>query len=341
MRDPFLDNSKFVLIAMVVFGHLLEPILDRSLLAHTIYLLIYSFHIPAFVFLAGVTTNSNKWGCRDGSLLWTLVLFQCLYVLVARVNHLQYLYSFPYWLMWFLLSLLYWRLAAAVLIYRKLPHWVILSSSVVLCAVAGYFHLGRTLSMMRTLVFCPFFFLGLLYGKEVVAFVRRRSVLVTTLSCAVFAAAFFAAAHSGIDLEWLYGGTRYSAMGRAMLSAWAIRLSLLAIGMILTMAFLKLVPARKLWFTDRGKSSLEVYLLHGLFVLCLRNLLAQSPIYEAWGIIAICTVGLVFLCSSEIVRKYLSPALDISSLLKRRENPLMNSFPAHRQPFIISSSGPP
>ena len=51
-RDYSLDNVRFVLIFSVVFAHLLEvctPFKGSSL----IYKIIYSFHMPAFVFLFG------------------------------------------------------------------------------------------------------------------------------------------------------------------------------------------------------------------------------------------------------------------------------------------------
>ena len=38
--------------------------MGASHLAHTLYVWIYAFHMPAFVFLAGVTTKPENWGPR-------------------------------------------------------------------------------------------------------------------------------------------------------------------------------------------------------------------------------------------------------------------------------------
>ena len=60
VRDRRLDVAKGVLISLVVFGHLLPRVgLDDGLttLAYTV---IYAFHMPAFIFLAGITAKSTR-----------------------------------------------------------------------------------------------------------------------------------------------------------------------------------------------------------------------------------------------------------------------------------------
>lgn len=50
-RDARFDNLKGILIFLVVFGHLLELVGGPA--AAWLYRLIYSFHMPAFVFCSG------------------------------------------------------------------------------------------------------------------------------------------------------------------------------------------------------------------------------------------------------------------------------------------------
>jgi len=60
-RDPWLDNAKLVLIALVVLGHTLSRGIQQSVpSAHALYLFIYLFHIPAFVFLAGHLARARE-----------------------------------------------------------------------------------------------------------------------------------------------------------------------------------------------------------------------------------------------------------------------------------------
>ena len=51
-RDAKIDNLKGILIFLVVFGHLLELVITKGH-AKYIYELIYSFHMPFFIFLSG------------------------------------------------------------------------------------------------------------------------------------------------------------------------------------------------------------------------------------------------------------------------------------------------
>jgi fucose 4-O-acetylase-like acetyltransferase len=56
-RDYYFDNAKFLLIFLVVFGHLISPVKDQSELVYTIYNFIYTFHMPAFILISGYFTK--------------------------------------------------------------------------------------------------------------------------------------------------------------------------------------------------------------------------------------------------------------------------------------------
>ena len=95
------DNLKFVLIFLVVLGHFLEiseAFEGSELLLRT----IYSFHMPAFLFLTGYFAKfrPKKIALQFG---YTYLLFQVLYLLFAYRflggEELTISFSFPYWLM--------------------------------------------------------------------------------------------------------------------------------------------------------------------------------------------------------------------------------------------------
>jgi fucose 4-O-acetylase-like acetyltransferase len=319
MRNPFLDNAKAVLIAFVILGHLLEPILDRSFFAHTLYFLIYAFHMPAFIFLAGTTTKLEKWGRKDISLLWGLLVFQCAYEGMTQFGNYKESFSFPYWFLWFVLSLLFWRIAA-MLTYKKLqlPKWLIFSLAILLSVVAGFFPLGRNLSMMRTFVFCPFFFLGLFYGQKLVNVTRYCSSKAKIAGLTVLIVASILAAFFSFDAEWLYGAGRYSAMACPIALPWLFRMLLLATGFILTMAFLMLIPSQKCRWTDYGKRTLSIYLFHGFLALPLRHFLAHMPLTLAWLAALTGTVTIVVIFSTETASRTLDGILAMPIKLSHR-----------------------
>src|SRR5699024_10159259 len=49
-RNAYFDNAKVILIFLVVFGHLIQPFISASSELNTLYLCIYTFHMPAFIF---------------------------------------------------------------------------------------------------------------------------------------------------------------------------------------------------------------------------------------------------------------------------------------------------
>ncbi|TJY67440.1 hypothetical protein E4J89_15285 [Arthrobacter sp. CAU 1506] len=79
-RDHRIDTAKGALIVLVVLGHLLEVTnfwdAETFRLALTA---IYLFHMPAFVFLAGITAKANRLPERAGGILLLLLTFQGLY----------------------------------------------------------------------------------------------------------------------------------------------------------------------------------------------------------------------------------------------------------------------
>ena len=52
-RSDYLDNVKAFLILSVVIGHFADQIIKGSNLSKSIFLFIYSFHMPLFIFLNG------------------------------------------------------------------------------------------------------------------------------------------------------------------------------------------------------------------------------------------------------------------------------------------------
>ncbi len=49
----FFDNARAILILLVVFGHMLQPYTSGDKYLSALYLVIYSFHMPTFLFISG------------------------------------------------------------------------------------------------------------------------------------------------------------------------------------------------------------------------------------------------------------------------------------------------
>src|SRR5947209_7795416 len=109
-RDILLDNLKFVLISFVVIGHFIQPYSTQSVALKTVFYCIYSFHIPAFVFISGYfskSINSLNPGKNVSALLIPYILFSMIWCLKESLHtkHLSFDIFTPPFHLWYLLSL--------------------------------------------------------------------------------------------------------------------------------------------------------------------------------------------------------------------------------------------
>jgi fucose 4-O-acetylase-like acetyltransferase len=275
-RDAHLDNVKLVLIGLVVLGHALGPLRGDSDVARAVYLWIYAFHMPAFVFLAGYLTKPTLDPDRARRLAGTVVVpyvvFQALYLGVDRAvaeDPAGFSLLRPYWLLWFLAALLIWRLSAPLMLAVRGA----LPISIVLALGAGFSsEFTRFLALNRAVGLAPFFVAGLLASPRPLTVVRRPAIqlasLVTLSALAVAAWQFREVIPWGL-VSWT---DRYDALtfGDTAVDAWMgmlARALLLTIAAAATAAVVSLTPTSRRWYTVLGAGSIGGYLLHGLVVL--------------------------------------------------------------------------
>lgn len=121
-RNLKLDNAKGILITLVVIGHMLLPIQGTTRGVTNFFYMIYTFHMPAFVFISGLLAqriytrvpkphfNLRRW-C---STLWLYLLFQFI-LFFSEIPAYGRTTRFPDFLHtsgapWYLLALLLWYL---------------------------------------------------------------------------------------------------------------------------------------------------------------------------------------------------------------------------------------
>ncbi|HVL14849.1 MAG TPA: hypothetical protein VM529_19925, partial [Gemmata sp.] len=170
-RDPFYDNAKFLLMALVINGHAVEPLVGSHATVKSVYTFIYLFHMPCFVVLAGLLTKVRPgWAGLANStrrLLVPYVAFQILSWLFRWAFSPGGAGSFslftPDWVLWFLVSLFWWR--ALLPLFVAVPFGLPLAVGLGL-AVGVVDGIGSPLSLSRTFVFFPYFLAGHLAGQR-------------------------------------------------------------------------------------------------------------------------------------------------------------------------------
>src|SRR3954451_23551578 len=158
-RSKYFDNAKFILIFLVVFGHMISPYKEQDKILFTLYTVIFLFHMPAFILISGYFAKGFK---KKGYLRKTVqkilipyfifqIIYSVFYYLVGKENTLEFDLFQPHWSLWFLLSLFFWNLL--LYIFARLK-WVGLLVAVLLGIAIGYIdEAGSFLSISRTFVF--------------------------------------------------------------------------------------------------------------------------------------------------------------------------------------------
>lgn len=174
-RDNRIDTIKGLLIILVVMGHIITGLDNVNIINHGVMGLIYIFHMPLFILISGyLTKHPNQQRPVDmwksvGKIMLTLVVFQVLsairvYLFVG--NFIKPLLEFPFGVLWYLFSLICWRIMLYYTPKRLLNQPVLyFFIALVVSLLIGLTHLGKFLSIQRTLNFYLFFLMGFYYRQ--------------------------------------------------------------------------------------------------------------------------------------------------------------------------------
>ncbi|MFF1353853.1 acyltransferase family protein [Streptomyces sp. NPDC058297] len=268
-RDAFFDNAKYLAIVLVAMGHSWEPLTDHSRVAEALYMIVYTFHMPAFIVISGYFSRS--FDMRPDRLRRLItgvavpyVIFEIAYTFFKRwadddptqpISLLD-----PWFLTWFLIALFIWRLTTPL---WKIVRWPVPLAVAIAVLASVSPDIGDDLDLQRVLQFLPFFVLGLFMKPEHFQLVRRREVRI--LSVPIFAAALVLAywAAPRMTSAWFYHRDSAQELGAPWWAGVVMTFALFGCSVVLTACFFAWVPRRKMWFTVLGAGTLYGYLLHG------------------------------------------------------------------------------
>ncbi|MET7319357.1 acyltransferase family protein [Streptomyces sp. NPDC005549] len=270
-RDAFFDNAKYLAIVLVGVGHAWGQILDGNRTVETLYRVLYTFHMPAFIVISGYFSRSFDLSPKRVKRLITGVavpylVFEVAYTLHRRISEdpqSDFSLLDPTYLLWFLCALFVWRLTTPIWQTVRWPLPIALGIAALASVTPS---VGNDLNMQRVLQFLPCFVLGLVLRPEHFQLVRRRAVRI--LSVPVVAAALVIAWWSVPRMEtgWFYRNAAMQDTGAPWWSGPVLTLALFGCSVVLTACFFAWVPGRRMWFTALGAGTIYGYLLHGFLV---------------------------------------------------------------------------
>ena len=280
------DNVKAILIFLVVVGHLTTDYVSTSHGIRWFTLWIYTFHMPAFIFISGlmhkhyITEEQAALGIRGTTKLrWDKVVgfLLCAYGLKLFIHVVRYLIgSHPtfYWLTepgipWYLIVLAEYEVL--LYLFRKVDWKVMLVGAFALSAIIGYFPaVGDFLSLSRMVNFLPIFLLGYYVdAAKLIEFSKKTKAKI--ISWCIIAASllicYFGPWSMYAMRKWFTGRRSYEFLsdyfGNITATAWAIRLGVWAIALLITFAVIIVIPDKNLGYISIiGANTLNIYFWH-------------------------------------------------------------------------------
>ncbi len=304
------DILKFILMFLVVMGHIADLYVKDSSAMRTLYLAVYTFHMPLFIFVSGLFSKTTVNQKRKDRIFGYFVL----YVAIKLIFWLYYGIARGEWsfslftegnLPWFMLALFVFALATVFL--KDFSPKYVLVFSVLLACVAGYDSEIRSfLSLSRIIVYYPFYYLGYLAdAKKIEEFSRKKSA--KAASVIIVAAMITVAVLFGEKLYWMRplftGLNPFAALKDYENFGFLLRLAHYAVAVLMCFAVIVLTPQKTpfAFVTRLGRSTLSIYAFHYILIYILYNHLGVGKIFAgispengAWlGLILVIPIMLV------------------------------------------------
>lgn len=284
-RNYLIDNSKGLLIFLVVLGHSLEFIRKDYEVARLLYVFIYEFHMPVFVFISGYLSKNVEKGRRNAvrNFLTPFLLFNIIWNLITLVGPLflrgeftelpsEQAFSFftPGWALWYIFAMFLWKIF--------LPDLLKFKNIFILSVIAGIFvklsgEFGSYMALSRTITFAPFFLAGYYSSEEKLKRFRKftrfnilnkvPSILILIIGVLI---ALIFVNYSNIADEFFWADRSYSNFNIEIFTGILLYIAVYIIGFAFVYVFINLMPENQTFLSKIGKNTLSVYFLHTYFI---------------------------------------------------------------------------
>lgn len=315
-RIYLFDNIKFLAIVLVVIGHAINFLTesDGNMLEKSLFLTIYSIHMPIFIFISGLflkpmdkSTKFPKQKVISYILIGIVLRIMMSVLRLALGQKMNYslldMYDSFTWFMWAIAVFI-----TLMWIFREYNTKIIFLLSLLIGCMAGYDKfLGDKLALMRIAVFLPFFAAGYMIKPEQLAdFLSKKWIKVVSIFVVIgFLALFFINTDIYQYLRPIFTGRNsFKVLGDFSKFGFIVRLSCYAISTLFGLALMSLVPNKNLGIISKtGTKTLQIYFWHQAFLVLLSYFEVYKLISSATGntiatvIYILIAVAVTFVCS--------------------------------------------
>ncbi|UHD48770.1 acyltransferase family protein [Proteus mirabilis] len=302
MRVLKIDSIKGVLIFLVVFGHFLESMIGWSGdYSSTLLHLIYSFHMPFFILISGYFFSVNNFNKKLLGIFLVYIIYQTIYSIPSIINGtLSYKYFYdPNWIMWFLMSMLFWMVITKTIKSITLP---VIAVSIICSLLVSMCHIdGHILSYMRTFVFYPFFIIGLYLKQRNIGVdsVSRLRVIPLILIFILFTSIFL---YFDVDKWVLFGLYSYNDAGYTDTEGVLLRLFVFAYSALIIILLSRIIKENSI-LSRVGERSLSIYLTNGIIVIILNKFINLNDNVISVILVLLISIAVTFSLSLNIIEK--------------------------------------
>ncbi|OZM58643.1 hypothetical protein CIB95_03485 [Lottiidibacillus patelloidae] len=300
-RDPYIDNARFILVVLVVIGHLISPFKDNNEIIYFINNFLASFRMPALIYLTGFFSKKfYKEGFIEKitiKLLFPYLIFQLIYNFNPTLSINWFNPSFG---LWFLLSVYSWNLLLFIFTRLKKP---IIFALIIGVGIGLVENAGHYFSISRTFVFFPIFLIGFYTEKVHLEWFKKKqakllSVIALIVSFTILS--YFSVLETrGLML----GKTSYSNLDFSNLEGIYLRALFYVIMLLGVVFYLPWVPKKQNCLTNFGQVTAYIYILHLPIIGFLYNI-GWFYAYESWKVITSPALALfisILLCSKPVI----------------------------------------
>lgn len=279
-RIALWDNLKLFLIFLVVVGHLTLQYFYKSQMFGTMSMVIYTFHMPAFIFVSGLfskkSINADKPPIKKafGFIVISFALRILNYIsnIIFGVRSAFDIFSVKD-IPWYMVAMAIWLMLCYCI--RKIDTKYIFITSIVLGCFAGYMK-GDTdfLCILRVITFFPFFYAGyVLDAKKIEGVTAKKGARI--FSVIFFFGFVLICTLTFYQTNWLFpllsARRKYSALGAYSDWGCLLRLAYYVVTALLVFSVISLCPRKELKISKGGQKTLQIYFYHRAILYIMKN----------------------------------------------------------------------
>lgn len=277
MKDRLykIDNLKFILILLVVFGHFIE-LTNYINITKSLFVFIYSFHMPLFIFISGLFSKKIL-SVKEYPYKKILFYIYLIFFMKISVFSIHSLFNADTSFSIFGGTGYYWYLGVIIIYTLLIPFIektnknILLIFSIVLGIFAGYdSNIPQILFLGRIFSFFPFFLSGYILKDEkekIINFLNKKQVKYLSITLLIEILVFMIIFINYFNnYRMVFTSTMpYSLMvtDDGFYITYKIKIIAYIITLIASLSVFSLSPNKKIkYISTMGSKTLPIYVLH-------------------------------------------------------------------------------